>query len=144
MLELVRNLKERLSHVIRKPDFCLCENKGTYQLHSNCEADQRLCFRYTYRTIPLLFKSEISSFYPSSVAAQASLCRTWSETPKTGFLVSRLKFSHTTFFCRKFSIIHTSDCPSVDNGVLCRDTTPEACAAAWALLFASNFFSRAF
>ena len=35
---------------MRKPDFCLCENKGADQLRSNCEADQRLCFRYTDST----------------------------------------------------------------------------------------------
>ena len=75
---------------MRKPDICLCENKGADQLRSNCEADQRLCFRYTDSTIPLLLKSEISSFYPSSVAAQDDLCCTSSETQKTGFLVSQL------------------------------------------------------
>ena len=48
--------------VIRKPDFCICENKGADQLCSNCTADQRLCFRYTDSPIPLLAKSEISSF----------------------------------------------------------------------------------
>ena len=32
------------------------------QLRGNCEADQRLCFRYMDSTIPLLPKSEISSF----------------------------------------------------------------------------------
>ena len=51
--------------VMRKPDFCLCENKGADQLRSNCEADQRLCFRYSDSTISLLPKSEISSFLPS-------------------------------------------------------------------------------
>ena len=76
---------------MRKPDFCLCENKGADQLRSNCEADQRFCFRYADGTIPLLFKTQISSFYPSSVAAQARLCRTWSENSKTGFLALRLK-----------------------------------------------------
>ena len=35
---------------MRKPAFCIC---------GNCEADQRLCFRYTDSTIPLLSKSEI-------------------------------------------------------------------------------------
>ena len=35
-----------------KPTICICENR---------EADQRLCFRYTDSTLPLLFKSEISS-----------------------------------------------------------------------------------
>ena len=39
---------------MRKPTICLCENKGADQLRSKCEADQRLCFGYTDRTIPLL------------------------------------------------------------------------------------------
>ena len=46
---------------MRKPPFCKCENKDADQLRSNCAADQRLCFRYTDSTIPLLPKSEISS-----------------------------------------------------------------------------------
>ena len=44
-------------NVVRKSDFCLCENKGADQLCSNCEA----------------------------VIEQAGLCQTWSKTPKTGF-----------------------------------------------------------
>ena len=67
---------------MRKPDFCLCENKG--------EDDQRLCFRYTDSTISPLLKDKISRFWLSSVIVQAGLCQTWSETPKTGFLASRL------------------------------------------------------
>ena len=55
-----RNLKH-LSLVMRKPAFCNCENKDADQLRGNREADQRLCFRYTDSTIPLLPKSEISS-----------------------------------------------------------------------------------
>ena len=50
-----------LSLVMRKPAFCICENKGADQLRSNCAADQRLCFRYMDSTIILLSKSEISS-----------------------------------------------------------------------------------
>ena len=50
-----------LSRVVRKPAFCICENKDSDQLRGNREADQRLCFRYTDSTIPLLSKSEISS-----------------------------------------------------------------------------------
>ena len=53
---------ETLSGIVRKPDFCLGENKGADQLRSNCEADQRLCFRYMDSTISLLLKSGISSF----------------------------------------------------------------------------------
>ena len=78
---------------MRKPVFCICENKGADQLRGNREADQRLCFRHTDSTIPLLPKSEISRFYPFSVAVQPGLCRTWSETPKTGFLTTRLPLS---------------------------------------------------
>ena len=31
---------------MRKPAFCICENKDADQLRGNREADQRLCFRY--------------------------------------------------------------------------------------------------
>ena len=75
---------------MRKPDFSKCEKKDADQLRGNREADQRLCFRYTDSAIPLLPKSEISSLKPSSAAVQPSLCVTWSETPKTGFLRTRL------------------------------------------------------
>ena len=46
---------------MRKPAFCICENKDADQLRDNCEADQCLCFRYTDTSIPLLSKSEASS-----------------------------------------------------------------------------------
>ena len=45
-----------MSCVMRKPAFCICENKGPDQLSGNCAADQHLCFRY----IDLLPKSNIS------------------------------------------------------------------------------------
>ena len=51
-----------MSLVVRKPAICICENKDADQLRGNREADQRLCFRYTDSTIPLLPKSEISTF----------------------------------------------------------------------------------
>ena len=76
---------------MRKSAFCICENKDADQLCGNRTADQRLCFRYIESTIPLLPKSEISSHYPSSVAVQPGLYWTWSKTPKTGFLRTRLK-----------------------------------------------------
>ena len=50
------------SRDVRKPDFCICENKDADQLRGYREADQRLCFRYTDSTIPLLPVHEISSF----------------------------------------------------------------------------------
>ena len=50
---------------------------------SNYTADQRLCFRCSDSTIPPLP-------IDSSETAQAGMCQTWSETPKTGFLASPL------------------------------------------------------
>ena len=75
---------------MKKPAFCICENKDADQLRSDREADQHLCFYYMDSTIPLLPKIEISILYPCSVAVQPGLCRTWSDTPKTGFLTTRL------------------------------------------------------
>ena len=43
-----------MSLVMRKPAFCICENKEADQLRGNREADQRFCFRYTASKIPLL------------------------------------------------------------------------------------------
>ena len=43
---------------IRKPAFCICENKDADQLRGSREADQRLCFRYTDSTIPLLHNTK--------------------------------------------------------------------------------------
>ena len=58
---LRRTDREHKSLIMRKPAFYICENKDSDQLRGNREADQRLCFRYTDSTIPLLSKSEISS-----------------------------------------------------------------------------------
>ena len=75
---------------MRKPAFCICGNRDADQLRGYREADRRLCFRYTDSAVPLLPTSEIASLWPSSVAVRAGLCRAWSDTPKTGFLITRL------------------------------------------------------
>ena len=53
-----------LSRIMRKPAFrtCICKIKGTDQLWGNPTADQRLCVRHIDSTIPILSKTEISSF----------------------------------------------------------------------------------
>ena len=51
-----------MSRLMGKPTICICENKGADQLRGNREADQRLCFCYTDSTLPIILKSEISSF----------------------------------------------------------------------------------
>ena len=46
---------------MRKPTFFIYETKDAKQPRGNREADQRLCFRYTDSTIPLLPKFEIQA-----------------------------------------------------------------------------------
>ena len=65
---------------MEKPTICIGENKDADQLRGNREADRRLCFRYSDSTIPLLLKSEISSFKLFSMLVQVGMCRTCSET----------------------------------------------------------------
>ena len=57
-------IKDKMSRLVGKPTICIGENKGADQLRGNREADQRLCFRHSDSTIPLLLKSEISSVGP--------------------------------------------------------------------------------
>ena len=61
VMRLIWLLVNHMSRVMRKPDFCLYENKDADQLRGDREADHRLCFRYTDSTISLLSESEISS-----------------------------------------------------------------------------------
>ena len=44
---------------MRKPAFCICENKDADQLRSNCKADQRLCFRNTDFLLNSLSTSDV-------------------------------------------------------------------------------------
>ena len=52
--------------------FCICENKDADQLRSICAGDQRICFRYTDSTIPLLPKAEISILHYARTKTQIS------------------------------------------------------------------------
>ena len=54
---------------MRKPDFCICENKDTDKLRGNREADQRLCFRYSDSTTPLLL---IRNFKPLAIFCRST------------------------------------------------------------------------
>ena len=59
-----------MSRDMRKPDFCICENKDADQLHGTREVDQHFCFRYTDRTNPST--SLIRNFKPLAIFC----CRT--------------------------------------------------------------------
>ena len=52
----------QMSRLVGKLTICICENKDADRLRGNREADLCFCFRYTDSTLPLLLKSEISSF----------------------------------------------------------------------------------
>ena len=104
-----------MSRLVGKPTICIGENKDADQLRGNREADQHLCFRYWDGTIPLLLKSEISSFLLFSVLVQASLCRTCSETallvfPRGGSYVWRfLVTQNNPLIIYSFSDISVKD-----------------------------------
>ena len=74
---------------MRKPESCICEckNKDADQLHSNRKADQRLCFSYTVQFLYFPY----TKFRTTSHLLWLYILA-WSETPKTGFLTTRLIF----------------------------------------------------
>ena len=84
----VRCFQNHLSRHMGKPTIFIGENKGADQLRSNCEADQRLCFRYTDSTIPLLSKSKtiFCDFTPQFVTDLVRTPNCW--------------FSHHRLICR--------------------------------------------
>ena len=43
------------------PSLNICENGGADQLRGNCEADRRLCFRYTDNTTHLISESKFKA-----------------------------------------------------------------------------------
>ena len=146
-----------MCHVVRKPAFCICKTKDADQLRGNREADQRLCFHYIDSTIPLLPIYEISSLKPSCVVVQPGLCGAWSETPKTGFLTTRLIWWLNTGltvqllvqpYLRHPSVILCTCCASVKNGKSTFEINSKivhhktGCSYPWSSLNMNNQFSH--
>ena len=75
---------------MRKPTFCICENKDADQLRGDREADQRLCFRYKDSTIPLLSKSEFKHL-AIFCGCTARFVSDQVGNQNVGFLMTRLK-----------------------------------------------------
>ena len=75
---------------MRKPSLPYANNKGADQPDAR-SLISAFVIHCSDSVIPLISISEISSLYIASVAAQAGLSHTWSKTPKTGFLVTRLQ-----------------------------------------------------
>ena len=73
---------------MRKPVYAICEQKD--QPAHPRSLISAFVVRCLDSMIPLVSISEILSDL-ASVAAQTGLCLSWSQTPKTGFLATRLK-----------------------------------------------------
>ena len=65
-------------------------NKGADQPAHSRSLISAMVVRCLDSIMPPVSISEISSLFLASVVAQAALCLTWSLTPKTGFVVTRL------------------------------------------------------
>ena len=89
----IRPLPYNVSHVMRKPVMPNANNKGTDQPVHPHSLISTFVVHCLDTIIPLVSISEISSLCLASVAAQAGLRIPWSQTPKTGFLVTRLILS---------------------------------------------------
>ena len=77
---------------MRKPVYAICgNNKGENQPAHPRSLISAFVVHCLDSIIHLVSISEISSLYLASVAEQAGLSLSWSQTPKSGFLVSRLK-----------------------------------------------------
>ena len=78
---------------MRKPILCLmpyANNKGADQPAHPRSLISTFVVHCLDRIIPILAKSKIPRLQLASVAEQAGLSLIWSQTPKTGFLVTRL------------------------------------------------------
>ena len=84
------------SHVMRKPVLPYANNKGADQPAHPRSLISAFVVRFLDSIIPLVSISEISSLFLASVAVQASLSLPWSQTPKTGFLVTMLISNYKT------------------------------------------------
>ena len=74
----------------RKPDFIACKQQRPRPACALAQSDQ--CWNLE-STIAQLAERKKSIFWRVFVAEQAGLGLTWSETEKTGFLMSRCNFS---------------------------------------------------
>ena len=79
-----------LSSIVRKPVLTYANNKGADQPAHPRSLISTFVVRCLDSIIPLVCISEISNLCLASVPAQAGLCLTWLQTPKTGFLMTRL------------------------------------------------------
>ena len=83
-----------MTHFMTKPAFAICKQQRRRSACTSAQSNQRLCVRCLDCIIPLVSITEISSLCLASLAAQAGWSFTWSQTPKTGFLVTRFIYEY--------------------------------------------------
>ena len=86
----IRPLPYNMCHVMRKPVMLNVNNKGADQPAHPHSLISTFVVHCLDSIIPLVSISKISSLCLASVAAQAGLSLPWSQTPKTGFIVTKL------------------------------------------------------
>ena len=86
-----------MSHVTRKPVLPYANNNGADQPVYPHSLISTFVVRCLDSIITVVSISEISSLQLVSEAEQAGLSLTWSQTPKTCFLVTRLIFFGSVF-----------------------------------------------
>ena len=81
-----------------KPAFAICEQQRRRLVCASTQSDQRSCCSLPrlYNTFVSIYK--ISRLYLISVAEEAGLSLTWSQTPKTGFLVTWFIYMYVLLF----------------------------------------------
>ena len=106
---------------MRKPAFCICNNKGADQLHGNWAADQRLYFCFIDIRIPLL-PIRYPKFQASSRLKYIPLCV---REPKDRFShdKSQLNFDHRNLCIREAPYVFAILC-TVKKGGSIRITYP--------------------
>ena len=74
-----------------------------FTISSDRTADQRLCFRYIDSTAPIRnFKHQTIVY----MAVQPGLCLTWSENPKTCFVVTWLIYQSEGIITNTYTMSH--------------------------------------
>ena len=74
-----------------------------FKISSDRTADQRLCFRYIDITAPIRNFKHQTIFY---MAVQPGLCLTWSENPKTCFVVTWLIYQSGVIITYTYTMSH--------------------------------------
>ena len=94
--------------------YCLCSRQSVLSTPLALYEPRREkigFFVYATRIVPSLYF--LNTKFPVSTA-QSGLCRTWSETPKTGFLTTRFILSlgyplyRKSYFCMRTTIMETT------------------------------------